>query len=237
MTHDSPFQRGRDGQVPWDDPADGPPDLPLGYGGALTPELLLKAYRAGVFPWYNEDDPVVLWWSPDPRAVIELDGLHVSRRLARTIRSGKFRVTVDQAFDMVMRGCGENRPEGTWVTEEMIRGYTTLHNAGHAHSLEVWSPGEAVQGDPPFNGWELAGGIYGVAVGGMFAGESMFHRKADASKVALVMLVERLRERGFVLFDVQMTTEHTSRLGAVNIPRAEYLRRLHAAVRMTDVRF
>ena len=230
------FPAGPDGDVPWGDPADADPDGLVGIGGVLTPDLLLRAYRDGVFPWFNDGDPV-LWWSPDPRAVIELDGLHVSRRLARTIRSGKFRTTADTAFTAVMTGCGQHRPEGTWVTTEMIRGYTALHAAGHAHSVEVWAPTDRTVGDPPFNGWELAGGIYGVAVGGLFAGESMFHRRTDASKVALVTLVERLRERGFVLFDVQMTTGHTERMGAVNIPRAEYLARLREAVTRTDIQF
>lgn len=246
MTPGWQFPHGPGGSrdVPWIDPAvlrsdgagDGDADGLVGVGGTLTPALLLRAYTEGVFPWFNEDDPV-LWWSPNPRAVIELDGLHVSRRLARTIRSGKFRTTADTAFEAVMRGCAENREDGTWVTEEMIRGYTELYDAGHAHSIEVWSPSEGATGLPPFNGWELAGGIYGVAVGGLFAGESMFHRKTDASKVALVALVERLKDRGFALFDVQMTTEHTTRMGAVNIPRDDYLRRLRDAVRFTDVRF
>lgn len=227
-----PHRRG----VPWIDPARAEPEGIVGVGGRLSPDLLLRAYADGVFPWFSDGDPV-LWWSPDPRAVIELDGLHVSRRLARTIRSGKFRTTADTAFEAVMRGCGENRPEGTWVTEEMIAGYTALHAAGHAHSVEVWAAGAAVSGEPPFNGWELAGGIYGVAVGGLFAGESMFHRRTDASKVALVTLVQRLRDHGFVLFDVQMTTDHTERMGARNITRAEYLARLREAVKLIDVRF
>ncbi|MDB5307750.1 MAG: aat [Gemmataceae bacterium] len=226
MTWSWPFRRGPgpDRGVPWIPPELGDPEGLIGVGGDLSPGLLLRAYAEGVFPWFSDGDPV-LWWSPDPRAVIELDGLYVSRRLARTVRSGKFRTTVDRCFEAVIRACGENRPEGTWVTDEMIAGYTELHRRGHAHSLEVWL------------GEDLVGGIYGVAVGGLFAGESMFHRKTDASKVALVSLVERLRERGYVLFDVQMTTEHTERMGAVDIPRDEYLRRLHDAVRMTGVTF
>ncbi|MFO0798839.1 MAG: leucyl/phenylalanyl-tRNA--protein transferase [Gemmataceae bacterium] len=229
MTPDRPNRRGRTPEVPWLDPASGPGDWPLGYGGSLTPDLLRKAYAAGVFPWYNPGEPV-LWWSPDPRAVIELDGLHVSRRLARTIRSGKFRTTVNRAFRDVMLGCGEYRAEGTWVHEEMVSAYTALHLAGDAHSVEVWVPTDA-------GAWELAGGIYGVAVGGLFAGESMFHRRTDASKVALVTLVERLKARGFILFDVQMTTDHTERMGARNISRVEYLARLRDAVALTHVRF
>ena len=238
--------RGKSRGVPWMPPELAEPEGLVGVGGDLTPATLLRAYADGVFPWFSDGDPV-LWWSPDPRAVIELDGLHVSRRLARTMRSGRFRVTANRAFAAVMRACGENRPEGTWVTAEMLAAYTELHRLGHAHSVEVWCPPgtaglrpapeagrrPAVQED----GWELAVGIYGVAVGGLFAGESMFHRVTDASKVALASLVERLRRRGFVLFDVQMTTEHTERMGAVNIPRADYLRRLRAAVKLTGVTF
>lgn len=189
---------------------------PVAVGGDLRPGRLLHAYRCGVFPWYNEGEPV-LWWSPDPRAVFELDGLRVPRRLARTLRSGRFTTTVDRAFGEVIRGCAV-REEGTWITPDMIGAYEELHQLGHAHSLEVW------RGDT------LAGGIYGVALGGFFAGESMFSRVPDGSKVALVRLVERLRERGFQLFDIQFRTEHTTRLGAVEIPRAEYLQRLARAV-------
>jgi leucyl/phenylalanyl-tRNA--protein transferase len=185
-------------------------------GGDLRPELLLHAYSRGVFPWYDEGFPVC-WWSPDPRAVFELDRFHVSRRLARTLRSGRFTVTVDRAFGDVMRGCAD-RPVGTWITDDMLAAYERLHRLGWAHSVEVWQAGE------------LAGGVYGVAVGGLFAGESMFHRQSDASKVALAFLVERLRQRGFVLFDVQVLTEHTARMGAVEIPRAEYLGRLRRAL-------
>ncbi|MFL5240887.1 MAG: leucyl/phenylalanyl-tRNA--protein transferase [Gemmataceae bacterium] len=186
-------------------------------GGDLSPDRLLHAYRAGIFPWFDEGDPV-LWWSPDPRAIFELDVVHVSRRLARTIRSGRFRVTINQDFQAVMKGCAEGREEGTWITAEMMRAYWQLHRRRHAHCVEVW------QGD------ELAGGIYGVAIGGFFAGESMFTRVRDASKVALVHLIQRLRERGFQLFDIQFLNEHTQRLGAVEIPRAEYLTRLRHAL-------
>jgi len=207
-----------EGGVPWIDPALGEPEGLIGVGGELSPLMLVQAYSQGVFPWFSEGDPV-LWWSPDPRAIIELDGLHVSRRLARTIRSGTFHVTVNRCFEAVIRSCGENRDEGTWVTEEMVRGYVALHREGFAHSLEVWTQDR-----------QLAGGIYGVAVGGLFAGESMFHRVTDASKAALVALVERLKQRGFSLFDVQMKTDHTERMGARDIPREEYLRRLRIAV-------
>jgi leucyl/phenylalanyl-tRNA--protein transferase len=200
------------------------PDLADEYGlvavgGDLRPERLLKAYRRGIFPWYDEHGPV-LWWSPDPRAVFELDGLHVSRRLARTVRSGRFRVTFNRDFAGVIRGCADRPGEGTWITADMIEAYEKLHKLGHAHSVEVW------------HGDDLAGGVYGVTVGGLFAGESMFTRVRDASKVALVHLCARLRERGFPLFDIQLLTEHTARLGAVEIPRAEYLRRLKRALKV-----
>jgi leucyl/phenylalanyl-tRNA--protein transferase len=185
-------------------------------GGDLRPGRLLAAYRCGVFPWYDSADPIC-WWSPDPRAIFELDGVHVSRRLQRTLRSGKFRVTINQDFDGVIRGCAD-RDEGTWIHPEMIAAYERLHRLGHCHSLEVWHDST------------LAGGIYGVALGGFFAGESMFTRVRDASKVALVHLTARLRERGFQLFDIQMVTDHTQRLGAVEIPRKVYLERLEQAL-------
>ena len=216
------FEEERD--VPWIEPRLGEPEGLIGVGGDLSPALLLRAYSEGVFPWFSEGDPV-LWWSPDPRAIIELDGLHISRRLARTIRSGKFRVTIDRQFEAVMRACGEARPDGTWVTDEMIAAYSRLNREGHAHSLEVW------------HGDALAGGIYGVAIGGLFAGESMFHTVTDASKVALAALVEHLKNRGYALFDVQMKTEHTERMGAVEIARDSYLERLQVAVAMGNVRF
>lgn len=207
----------------WTSPAAADADGLVGVGGDLRPATLVRAYADGVFPWFNAGDPI-LWWSPDPRAVIELDGLHVSRSLARTLKSGKFRVTIDAAFGAVVRGCADRPGEGTWVTPAMIAAYEALHRAGHAHSVESW-----VRGDGP-DEWVLAGGIYGVAVGAAFAGESMFYRVTDGSKVALVGLVEHLRGRGFELFDVQMRTEHTTRMGATDIPRAVYLRRLRAAV-------
>jgi leucyl/phenylalanyl-tRNA--protein transferase len=216
--------------VPWISPDLADADGFVGVGGDLSPRTLLRAYAEGVFPWYGDDDPI-LWWSPDPRAIIELDGpdpyggLHVSRRLARTIRSGKFHITVNGCFEKVIRCCGENRPEGTWITPEMINAYVELHRLGFAHSVESWV------------GDTLAGGVYGVALGGLFAAESMFYRISDGSKVALAALVQRLRQRGFVLLDVQLTTAHTERLGAINIPRINYLQRLRQAVRLRDVRF
>ncbi len=168
-------------------------------GGDLSARRLIAAYRQGIFPFYNDESPI-LWWSPDPRAIFELEGFHVSRRLARTIRSGKFFVTFDQAFAAVIRACAD-REEGTWITPEMIDAFTELHRLGHTHSVEVWQDGI------------LAGGVYGVAQGGLFAGESMFTRLRDASKVALAHLVEHLRERGYTLFDVQYLNDHTASLG------------------------
>ncbi len=187
-------------------------------GGDLRPERLLEAYRSGVFPWFGPEDPI-LWWSPDPRGVLELTALHVPRRLQRTLRSDRFRHTLNRAFAEVVRGCADRPGDGCWITPSMIGAYEELHARGHAHSLEVWA------------GDELAGGIYGVAVGALFAGESMFTRRRDASKVALVRLVEHLRQRGFQLFDIQLVTDHTARFGARAIPRDEYLARLHEALR------
>jgi leucyl/phenylalanyl-tRNA---protein transferase len=186
-------------------------------GGDLRPQRLIQAYRSGVFPWYAAGEPIC-WWSPDPRAIFELDGLYISRRLARTLRSGRFQVTINQAFGGVIRGCAEARAEGTWITPEMIEAYETLHHRGHAHSVEVWEAGE------------LAGGLYGVAIGGLFAGESMFTRRRDASKVALAHVVERLQQRSFQLFDIQLLSAHTASLGAVEIPRKDYLERLRQAL-------
>jgi len=237
---------------PWVAPELAGPDGLAGIGGDLRPATLLRAYSDGVFPWFGHGDPI-LWWSPDPRSVIELDELHVSRSLARTIRQGKFRVTVNRAFGAVVRGCATTRPDGTWITGPMVAAYETLHRLGHAHSVETWVREDTASGGreppefrssggsrPPLaegDGWALAGGIYGVAIGALFAGESMFFRVTDASKVALVGLVERLRERSFKLFDVQMRTDHTARMGATDVPRNEYLRRLREAVRRTSVRF
>jgi leucyl/phenylalanyl-tRNA--protein transferase len=187
-------------------------------GGDLEPMTLITGYRSGVFPWFGEGDPI-LWWSPDPRAIFELDkGPYISRRLARTIRSGKFRLTINRAFGEVIRACAD-REEGTWVTRSMIVAYQRLHRLGVAHSVEAW------------HGEELAGGVYGVALGGYFSGESMFARITDASKVALAFLCDHLRARRFQLFDTQVLTAHTERLGAIEIPRRQYLVRLRAALR------
>ena len=193
----------------------------LALGGSLEPEWLLDAYQQGIFPWPVMDDPApIAWWSPDPRAIIELDGLHVSRRLRRTRRSGRFSVTRDKAFATVIHGCANagDREGQTWITPRMIDAYCRLHLLGHAHSVEAWHQGK------------LAGGVYGLAMGGMFAGESKFHTVRDASKVALVHLVDHLRDRGYQLFDIQQLTPHTARLGGIEIPRREYLARLADAL-------
>jgi leucyl/phenylalanyl-tRNA--protein transferase len=178
------------------------------------------AYRRGIFPWTVSP---LTWWSPDPRGIFELDGFHVSRSLAKLLRKPRFRLTRDKAFGQVIEGCAEPGPgrRTTWISAEFIRAYTRLHEGGHAHSVECWQ------------GKELAGGIYGVALGGLFAGESMFHRVANASKVALYHLIEHLRSRGFRLFDIQMVTPITDQLGAISISRSEYLERLAVAVKAT----
>jgi leucyl/phenylalanyl-tRNA--protein transferase len=186
-------------------------------GGDLSVPRLLLAYRSGIFPWTVKP---ITWWSPNPRAIFELDRFHVSHSLRKIIRKGIFEVTIDRAFRQVMEGCaapGAGR-RGTWITREFLDAYTQLHKQGHAHSLECWQDGE------------LAGGIYGVAIGGLFAGESMFHRASNASKIALYHLIEHLQQCGFSLFDIQMLTPITTRLGAIQIPRTEYLKRLALAV-------
>jgi leucyl/phenylalanyl-tRNA---protein transferase len=188
-------------------------------GGDLSALRLLLAYRSGIFPWTVNP---ITWWSPDPRAIFEFDHFHIPRSLAKFIRKQPFAITRDRAFREVMQGCATPATgrEETWVTPEFFAAYTRLHEQGHAHSVECWRTGE------------LVGGIYGVSFGGFFAGESMFHRATNASKVALCHLVEHLRSRGFALFDIQMITPATRQLGAVEIPREEYLKRLKAAVRM-----
>lgn len=184
-------------------------DLPL------TPAVLVAAYSQGVFPMDVEGR--ICWFSPDPRTIIPLERFHVARSLGRVCRRGVFEVRVNTAFHEVMRGCAD-RAEGTWISEEILEAYGELHRLGLAHSVETWQAGE------------LVGGVYGVALGGAFFGESMFHRRTDASKVALVALVERLKARGYVLFDVQYTTAHLKRFGAVEIPRRQYLKRLAGAL-------
>lgn len=185
----------------------------------LAPDKLLEAYTIGIFPMAN-DGGEIHWFSPDPRAVIELDAFKISRSLRAVRQRGIFEVTINRAFPEVIEACA-NRPEGTWISKEILKAYCGLHQVGFAHSVESWCDGR------------LAGGLYGVAIGGAFFGESMFHRVSDASKVALVHLVERIRERGFALLDVQFVTEHLRRFGAVEIPRTQYERRLQRALSLT----
>lgn len=192
----------------------------------LTPRLLLSAYCEGVFPMAH-DDGRIYWYDPDPRAIIPLDKFHVPRRLQRTVRQGMFEVRLNTAFTAVMQACAipTNAPQrdSTWISNEIINAYTELHRLGFAHSVECWRQGE------------LVGGLYGVAVQGLFAGESMFSRVRDSSKVALVHLVQRLRAGGFQLLDTQFSTEHLATFGAVEISAAAYKRRLHKALLVTAV--
>ncbi len=226
------------------------------FGGRLSPEWLVDAYTHGIFPWPMWDDEPIAWWSPDPRTIIEVDGLRLSTRLRRTIRRGRFIVTCDRDFAGVIYGCAtaDGRAGETWLTPSMIDAYTRLHRLGHAHSVEAWCsktatglhPSLCGRGDggegphaeanaphagrlprdegtvgplPRGEGMTLAGGVYGVSIGGLFAAESMFYRERDASKVALAHLVNHLRQRGFGLLDIQQWTPHTGRLGAIDIPR------------------
>ncbi len=183
----------------------------------LTPELLISAYAQGIFPMGDGDD--IHWYSPDPRTILPLDGFHTSKTLQQTYRSGQFEIRVNTAFDDVIRQCAIGHGE-TWINDQIIDSFTELHEMGLAHSVEAWKDNA------------LAGGLYGVALRGAFFGESMFHCVRDASKIALVGLVERMRERGMVLLDVQFSTDHLSRFGTVEIPREEYLQRLARAIEL-----
>ena len=193
----------------------------LAVGGDLGSARILLAYSMGIFPWYSEGEPI-LWWSPDPRCVLDLDDFHVSRRLRRVLNQGRFRVTCDEDFRGVIRACAsvERRgQEGTWITPEMERAYVRLHEAGVAHSVECWL------------GEDLVGGIYGIALGRGFFGESMFHRETDASKVVVARLVDRLAGWDFHFIDAQVTTSHMLSLGAREVPRALFLEDLEEALR------
>lgn len=192
-----------------------PADGPAAAGGDYHPETIVAAYRAGAFPWPHEDEEF-LWFSPDPRAVIPLDGFHLSRRLARTIRSGRFHVSLDAAFDRVIDLCSTLHSD-TWITPALKDGYRELHRLGWAHSFEVWDGDGA-----------LAGGLYGLAVGGLYGAESMFHLATDASKVAVAAMVQHVRRIGVQIVDVQVLNAHTASLGAVEISRAVYLETLRA---------
>jgi leucyl/phenylalanyl-tRNA--protein transferase len=223
MRSEPPLERSRPTEPPpcgwlFPPPEEAGDDGLLAIGADLEPGTLLAAYRAGVFPMPLERGGETAWFSPDPRGVLPLDGLRVSRSLRRSCR--RFAVTADRAFDAVIAGCADPRRTGGWITPAVRRAYGRLHALGWAHSIEVWDAGGA-----------LAGGLYGVEVGGLFAAESKFHLRTDASKVALAALVERLREAGGVrLLDVQWTTPHLAALGARDVARPEYLRRLAAAL-------
>lgn len=196
----------------------------LAFGGDLSAPRLIAAYAHGIFPWYSEGDPI-LWWSPDPRCVFATDGVHVSHSLAKFLRKCTWHWSVDRAFADVMRACAAPRSgdPGTWITPAMIDAYTELHRLGHAHSLEIW------EGD------ELVGGTYGVAIGRMFSAESMFSRRTNASKVALVQLSRCLRERGFPMIDAQVPNPHLGRMGATTMPRTRFLAQLSRLGRVAPV--
>ena len=203
------------------------PEGLLAVGGDLRPERLLEGYRQGIFPWYSDDQPI-LWWSPDPRTVLFPDKLHISRSLKRSLRPGLFNVTLDQCFRDVMQHCAGPRPQypdgGTWITAEMLDAYTRLHELGYAHSVETWQEGQ------------LIGGLYGVALGGVFFAESMFTRVPDASKVALVSLVRQLQGWGFSLMDCQQSSPHVMALGAEEITRRDFLDHLAVALALPERR-
>lgn len=193
----------------------------LAAGGVLDSDTLLKAYRRGIFPWYEAPQPV-LWWTPEPRSILPVDELHISRSLRKTLRRDAFELSVDQAFEDVMHACAAPREDqqGTWIDPEMIAAYSALHNLGYAHSVEVW------------RGSSLLGGLYGVAIGGVFFGESMFARETDASKAAMVALVWLLRKGGAKFIDCQIESEHLNSLGARNVSRVDFENRLAHTISM-----
>jgi leucyl/phenylalanyl-tRNA--protein transferase len=201
---DSPFPPAREALAQ--------PNGLLAAGGDLSPQRLLDAYRHGIFPWFGEDDPI-LWWSPDPRMVLFPHEFKLSHSLRKTLRRGAYEVRTDTAFEQVMRACAAPRhgQDGTWIVEEMVAAYCALHHMGYAHSVEVWMDGE------------LAGGLYGMSIGRMFYGESMFARRTDASKIALAHLCRQLQQWDFGMIDCQMNTPHLASLGAREIPRADFL--------------
>ena len=201
------------------DPLDAEPDGLLAVGGDLSPHRLVAAYCLGLFPWYHEDTPP-LWWTPNPRCILLPEEFHLSRSLARTMKSGRFSFSFDKAFTEVIQNCAAPRGdyEGTWILPEVVTAYTRLHKLGVAHSVEAWQGGE------------LAGGLYGVALGSVFFGESMFFRKPDASKAAFAYLVTQLREHGFTLIDCQQVTSHLLRFGARPVPRSDFMERLDKAL-------
>lgn len=219
-----PVYRLPDTGTAFPDPMLAEPDGLLAVGGDLSPARIIAAYASGIFPWYSEESPI-LWWSPDPRCILLPDELHVPRSLRRMLNAGIFRFTMDTAFEAVITGCARTRGDGmgTWLVSDMIEAYTTLFHFGLAHSVEAWHEGE------------LAGGLYGLALGSVFFGESMFYTRPDASKTALVFLVQTLRASGFSLMDCQQETAHLLRFGARGVTRQEYLERLDAALTVPTV--
>lgn len=201
------------------DPLRGPKDEPVAIGLVLSPGLMLAGYQKGLFAW--SVNPVT-WWSPDPRAIIPLDGLNVSRRLARKIKTRPFMVTLDQAFDQVVEQCAmpRHRGDGVWISQEFRDSFSQLFRSGFAHSVECWQDKR------------LVGGVFGVTINGFFSAESMFHHETDASKIALYYLIEALRSAGYSLFDIQLLTPHTESLGALEITRRRYLRLLQSALQL-----
>lgn len=188
------------------------PDGLLAAGGDLRPKRIINAYKVGVFPWYNPGEPI-LWWSPNPRCVLFPQDLHISRSLRKHLRHNDYRVSSDEAFEEVMRACAAPRPQSeySWISEEIIAAYTDLHKRGFAHSIEIW------------DGDELVGGLYGIAMGAVFFGESMFSRRTDVSKMAFVYLVKQLTAIGYELIDCQVYNPHLATLGATTIPRRRFL--------------
>ena len=208
------------------DPSTAPGDFPLAAGGDLSPERLLFAYSLGIFPWYSEDEPI-LWWSPDPRMVLFPDNLKISRSLKKVLKNKGFTVKFDTNFEEVIKSCAYvPRPgqDGTWLNADMIDAYIELHKLGYAHSVETYLDGK------------LVGGLYGIALGGTFFGESMFHKVSDASKVAFVHLVRKLKELDFDMIDCQQSTPHMARFGAVEIPRKEFLEKLSKSLKKPTIR-
>ncbi|AWL12085.1 Leucyltransferase [Saliniradius amylolyticus] len=191
----------------------------LAYGGDLSVARLVLAYQHGIFPWFSEGEPI-LWWSPDPRGILELDNFYASKSLRKLARSGRYSVTLNRDFKQVIRQCASvpRNDSGTWITEQMIQAYIELHKAGHSHSVEIW------------DGPELVGGLYGVAVGRVFCGESMFHHRSNTSKLAMLALVQHLKQAGFAFIDCQLQNDHLASLGVTEMPRQAFLVRLREAV-------
>lgn len=193
------------------------PEGLLAIGGDLSPQRLVNAYRNGIFPWFSEEDIDILWWSPDPRAIYPLDNIKLHRSMKKVLRSSNATISVNQSFDEVIQHCAQLTPKrpSTWITYDMLDAYSQLHQLGHAHSIEVWIENE------------LVGGLYGVAVGGCFCGESMFSIQANTSKIAFYFLAAQLKAAGYSLLDCQLPNPHLNSLGAIAISRASYIRQLH----------